>query len=130
MMERNKYPTEKGIAISPYELGLPKPYRLETNNHHREYTEYAFGKNIILTMLRNLYVLQDELPVDMHNNLHCLFTPPKEPTLYEAMDKLEEQLDCQGLLKIKQKGERGYIKRPLTDNDYKQCVEYYNSFRG
>jgi hypothetical protein len=127
-MERNKYPTEKGIAISPYELKLPKPYRLETNNHHREFTEYTFGKNIILTMLRNLYVLQDELPLDMHNNLHCLFLPPELPTLDEAMYKLEEQKG--GLLQIKRKGKGGYIKRQFTNEDYQQCLDYYNSFSG
>lgn len=127
-MERH-YPTRNGIAISPYELELPRAETFETNNHHGEFEARHFGKNIILTMVRNLAVEQWELPKDQHCWIHMFYLEPKLPTLYQAMDKIEEQLDCGGLLKIKHKG-KGYIERPLTEQDYKQCVEYYNSFRG
>lgn len=124
-----EYPTKNGIVLSPYEIEMPRAYRLETNNHHGEWEARHFGKNVLLLMVRNLACLQWDLPVDQHNWLHCTYSEPRIPTPYQAMDKIEEQLDCQGLLKIKHKG-KGYIKRPLTEQDYKQCVEYYNSFRG
>ena len=126
-MERH-YPTRNGIAISPYELDLPKAYKLETNNHHGEFEARHFGNNIILTTLRNLAVEQWELPIDQHSWIHMFYIEPIIPDLSQAMYKIEEQLDCGGLLKIKHKG-KGYVERLLTDNDFKQCKDFHDSLK-
>ena len=128
MYERGHYPTRNGIAISPYELELPRSETFETNNHHGEYIARLFGKNVLLLMVRNLACEQTILPIDQHNWLHYNFDTPKMPTMIQAMDKIEEQLDCGGLLKVKHKG-KGYTERPLTDEDFQRCKDFYDSLK-
>ena len=126
--ELGHYPTEKGIAVSPYELKLPYSNELDTNLHHGEFEARTFGKNIIYLMLRNLKCLHWEMPIDQHNWIHYEYAVPKEPTIEQAIYKIEEQLDCGGLLEIKHKG-KGYTSRPLTNEDFQHCISCYDQLK-
>ena len=127
--ELGHYPTEKGIVVSPYELELPHAERFDTNLHHGEYEARVFGRNIILLMVRNLKCLHWQLPIDQHDWIHYNYAMPKEPTFIQGIEKLQEQLDCGGLLEIKHKG-KGYVSRLLTPEDVNQCINFYDYSNG
>lgn len=126
--EKGHYPTENGIVVSPYEIKLPHSNTFETNLHHGEFEARTFGRNVIYLMLRNLKCLHWEMPIDQHNWIHYEYATPKEPSLMQAMTKLEEQLDCGGLLEIKHKG-KGYTDRLLTNEDFNNCVSFYDQLK-
>lgn len=81
-MER--HPTRDGIAVSPYELDLPRGRERKKNNHHSHYTARAFGKLAVTQCLRDLERHQYTLPVDVHRWIHDTYAPPELPTEEQA----------------------------------------------
>lgn len=91
---RMEYPTENGIAIPPFELGLPKS-ELDLHNinnynlHHNSWTKYKFGKAILYNVFRKLENNQYKMPIDIHAKLHRLYNPPEIPSPYQAMQAID-----------------------------------------
>lgn len=129
-MER--YPTINGIAISPYQLELPKT-RLDIgkpesyNNHHYEWTARAMGCFVLTRMLRNLDSEQGSLLVDVHDWLHEFFLPPELPTPYQAITRIGEAYERQEPLRF------GSIHKPqirlMTPAERQQCEDEYKKVK-
>ena len=88
-------PTLHGVAISPFELGLPESHLdlsndRNWNNHHQAFAARAFGSLALFQTFRDLERHQFIMPVDQHDTLHRLYGPPKMPTIKEAMDVVVE----------------------------------------
>jgi len=126
------YPTRNGISIPIHEIELPDT-RLNiekkgnTNRHHNEWTARTFGKNILLTIVRNIETNQLVMPIDTHVYLHELFDPPKPPTARQAIDEIERAKANNEMLCTKTKGH--YEFNPISEQLFNQCIKTYNQIK-
>jgi len=126
------YPTRNGISIPINEIELPDT-RLNidkkgnTNRHHNEWTARTFGKNLLLTMVRNIETNQFVIPIDTHVYLHELYEPPKPPTARQAIAEIERAKYSNEMLCTKAKGH--YEFNPISDIAFKQCLHNYNQLK-
>lgn len=125
-----EYPTKNGIAIHPNEIWLPETeldldFRPNHNNHHMLWTRRFFESCILLCTLRNLEELQVLIPNDIHSYIHARYTYPRPPTPKQALNRLEQAIDFNEGLKIRQSG--GYVHRPLTNEVMKLCISNYDN---
>lgn len=128
--KREPYPTENGIAISPFELELPESklnlnYDNNFNNHHNSWTKYKFGKSVLFKAFRRLESNQFALPLDTHVYLHEAFAPPEIPTPFQAMCAFENAV-CRG-----ERLKSGSVQSPhyqkIDSTLYKEVFECYEN---
>lgn len=104
-MSRSAYPTREGAPINPIELGLTTFEEIELARQHNRLTIHHHDWPSIwyqpdrklkveeldtpLSVLRNLYSRQFEMPDHRHNNgretLHTMYEPPKLPSKEQAL---------------------------------------------
>lgn len=128
------YPSFNGLPISTSELEL-RPSRLDLDNtqnfslHHLHWPARIIGRLLITQTLRDLEHEQEYLPNDQHNlgkfALHTLYSPPKPPTLLQAMDRLDEAKETGERMRVRVNG-RGYIFQNISDIHFKQIDQEYN----
>ena len=128
-----EYPTRNGITIPPSELELP-PSRLDLskehswNNHHRQWERKKYGRCLIYQTLRNLDRLQVVMPVDVHNALHDIYSPPKMPTLKQASNEIMEAWGEMEGIRIYHGKEKGYVERDIPFEVIVDIRRNYGSF--
>lgn len=110
-MER--YPTENGIALSPYELWLPGSKKRGENNHHAHFTRKKFEQTAATLALRNLARHQYVMPVDIHNFLHDTYAPPELPTEDQAAKEVIDAYESGEQFKIYNKHAHRYDYRDI-----------------
>jgi hypothetical protein len=126
------YPTRGGIAISPFELGMTPPHEYASegdrlDNHHGEFSRRMFGANIILQTLRDLDILQWELYMSDHLQLHKRYAPTPLPTLEQAMQVIDDQYQNGGFLKLGSIGDPLY--REISDELMADLKKVYDEVR-
>jgi len=99
LTDMQRYPTRNGVGISPFELGLPESdldlsREQNWNNHHNGWEARAFGSLALLQTFRDLERHQFLMPVDQHDTLHRLYSPPAMPTIEQAMNIVVEAHDA------------------------------------
>ena len=91
-------PHENGFPVSLDELKLPPSqldptYSENINNHHIFHYARTFARFAILQTLRDLDSSQTQTERDTHNNYHKLYLPAPAPSLYDAMEHIEEAVE-------------------------------------
>ena len=124
-MER-RYPTKNGIAVSPFELDLPYSGERRENNHHGNFTRRAFSRLAVTEALRNLDRHQYLLPVDTHNYLHRVYSPPEMPTPEQAAREVIDAYEHGEQFKVRG---RGYEYRDIPKDLVDGFVAMYSLVR-
>ena len=128
------FPSRNGLPISTTELEL-RPSQLDLDNaenfslHHLHWPARIMGRLLITQTLRDLEHEQEYMPNDQHNlgkfALHHLFSPPIPPTLWQAMDRLDEAKETGERMRIRVQG-KGYVFQNISDIHFKQIDQEYN----
>lgn len=130
-MER--YPTKNGIAIPTSEVRLPET-RLDlslpesTNNHHTAWTRRAMSRFLLTQTFRDLESMQEELPYDVHVELHRTYDPPEFPTPRQVMARVSMAYDTLEQMKIYDATQRRYVFNPISSVHMKQMEMEYNRY--
>ena len=86
------YPTREGIAVPVWGLSFPESRfagsKRHKNNHHAHFSSKTFGKLAVTQCLRDLERHQYVMPVDTHNLLHDIYSPPEFPTEDQAAKEI------------------------------------------
>lgn len=127
-----EYPTRGGISIPSSELELPET-RLDlsqnftTNNHHMEWSRRNMGRFLITQTLRDLTLMQEELPIDVHAYLHKIYEPPQFPTIKQAMSRVVLARARGETLNLK--ADVGYHEHEISNVHWKQIELEYNRLK-
>lgn len=127
-----EYPTRFGISIPSSELELPTT-RLDlsqeytTNNHHMEWSRRNMGQFLITQTLRDLHLMQEELPIDVHSYLHKIYEPPQFPTIKQAMTRVVLAMERGEQLNLK--ADIGYRLHDISEVHKKQIHLEYNRLK-
>lgn len=127
-----EYPTRNGIAVPVSELALPST-RLDlsqeytTNNHHLEFSRRNMGRFLITQTLRDLQLMQEQMPVDVHAYLHKIYEPPEFPSIKQAMSRVILAIERGEQLNLK--ADRGYSLHDISEVHKKQIHLEYNRLK-
>ena len=124
-MER-RYPTRRGVAVSPFELGFSEGYGKRHNNHHGHFTRRAFARTAVTEALRNLERHQYEMDIDEHNRLHRIYAPPQLPTEEQAAKEVIDAYDQGEMFKIR---DHGYELKEIPPQFVDSLVAKYSLVR-
>lgn len=117
-----RYPTRKGIAVSPYELGfvIPESSQKTTRHHaHFERCQYDLRhRSLFRNLISNVYPL---LPYE-HQDLHERFDAPKVPSDVLMIDHLDEYMALNGVLRC--------VKEKKTREVYRVQPEEWEFIKG
>lgn len=95
----------RGNSFVPiHQLNIPSaPFKSRgertMTNHHYAFTAGMMGRLGITQTFRDLAANQEVLPREGHNWLHQNFSPPVMPNLTSIMERLDNALDAQELLR-------------------------------
>lgn len=98
MRAEKQYPSIDGVPVSPFELDLPISQldlakEHNWNNHHACFEARSFGKIALFQTMRDLERHQYLTPIDFHANTHRFYSPPRMPTLEQAITDVSEAYD-------------------------------------
>ena len=132
-----KYPTRKGVSISPLEIYSFNESQLDLesprnwNLHHSEWTRRQFGRNILMLTFRQIETNQLFMPVDIHDKLHREYEPPVMPTPIQAITEIERAKDAGERLQIRQPAKKigKYTLELITDEVFLKCKASYDSLK-
>jgi len=132
LTDMERYPTRHGVGISPFELGLPESHldlsrEQNWNNHHNGWEARAFGSLALLQTFRDLERHQFLMPVDQHDTLHRLYSPPAMPTIEQAMNIVVEAQEAGERLRTG--SARNPVFKSLTKDVLRRVSNDYNLLR-
>lgn len=128
-----EYPTRNGISVPLSELSLP-PSRLDLerpenfNNHHNEWERRAMGRFCITQTLRDLERHQYILPKDTHRYIHGVYSPPKFPTLEQAMAEVDAAYQNGEMMRVYLIDQKRYVQHPISAIHMKTLEAEYNQY--
>jgi len=131
-----EYPTDRktGMPVDFRDLNLDS--RLNTaqprnfNRHHEFWTRRAYkqvGSFVIMQTLRNIETHVPHMLLDMHEQLHHEYDPPKMPTPLQAITEIERAKDAGEVLTEYRGGI--YVCRAIGDDVLRQCIANYDQLK-
>ena len=129
------YPSREGVPIPLEEIDLPESNLDPTvennfNIHHNLWTKKAMARSAITQTMRDLKKHQFELPKDTHNWLHRNFSPPKMPTIEQAMKEVMDTYMDFGSMQVYDQAARGYIVTDIPFETIMAIREEYTRSKG
>jgi hypothetical protein len=132
-----RYPSRNGIPVSPLEIYELNDSDLNIkadrnwNLHHSCWTRTMFGRQVLYLTVRSLAAHQLFMPVDIHDQLHTEYDPPRMPTPLEAITELERAMDEGEQLRIRRTNRKvgRYAMGSITDDIFKRCKDSYDSLK-
>jgi len=136
-MERLAYPTRQGVPVSTLELFSFEDsiLNLEANRnwnlHHECWTRKMFGRCALYLCFRQIETHQQFTPVDIHDNIHKEYEPPKMPTPLQAITEIERAKDAGEQLRIRQPAKKigKYVLENITEDAFRKCKASYDSLK-
>ena len=136
-MEELAYPTRQGVPVSPLEIYdlndsiLNLEAERNWNLHHSCWTRKQFGRNILYLTFRQIETHQLFMPVDIHDQVHREYEPPKMPTPQQAIYEIERAKHHGEQLRIRQPAKKigKYVLEQITEDTFTKCKASYNQLK-